>query len=155
MENTATSTEIQSIDGHSGNGSKEPKLRVRDVMKPVPVLPRDAAVSEAARVMNEEDVSMVPVGTEDDIAGVVTPNDIVAATADPGSDAAAMKLDEILQNLMCFCHEGEQLCAALKAMLSTKSSRLLVRDAAGGVVGVIAMEDILHADPDLRDQVAV
>src|SRR5438067_9631401 len=58
--------------------------------------------------------------------------------------------DEIMESLIGFCFEGEKLASAMKKLDYYRRTRLLVRDATARVVGIISMEELLAAAPELR-----
>ena len=57
-------------------------MRVGEIMaRHVEFIPADAPVSEAAELMGELEVGALPVGTAEDLLGVVTDRDILEAIA--------------------------------------------------------------------------
>lgn len=126
-------------------------MKVKDIMKPVQPLHAQATVADAAQVMKDHEVNLVPVGDAERIEGVVTSRDIALATGTGGSgDPGQMPVDELLNNVMGFCYEGEDLASALRTMRACHAPRVLVRDSMARVVGVVSIEDVLVAAPDLE-----
>jgi CBS domain-containing protein len=124
-------------------------MLIRELMKPVEVLAPETPISEAAKLMKEADVELIPVGRGEDLQGVVTPREIAVAAAEP-CNAAAMPVDEVATNVLGFCCEDQDVQEALRTMQSTRQTRLLVRGRDGRTIGVIAIADILGACPDIE-----
>jgi predicted transcriptional regulator len=117
-------------------------------MKPTAMLSPEAPVSEAARIIHETDVSMLPIGNDNDMKGVVTTRAIAAIAAEP-CKADAVPVDEITSPVMGFCGEDDELGDAVNAMRASRQTQLLVRNREGKTVGVISLSDIFEACPDI------
>jgi len=121
---------------------------VQEVMKPVSVLASSASVSEAARVMKETEVNVIPVGEQDELRGVITSRAVAIAAMADSSNPHGIPVEEIAQPIMTFCGEHEAVGEAVKRMDSTGADHLLVRGVEGNIVGVLAAADVLHAVAD-------
>jgi predicted transcriptional regulator len=124
-------------------------MQIRDLMKRTDVLPPDAPISEAAKMMKDKETSVVPVGSANDLKGVVTPREIAAAAAEP-CQMDSMPVEDVTKNVMGFCNEDQDLEEALKTMRTTRQLHLLVRNNEGKTVGVISLSDILEACPEVE-----
>lgn len=124
-------------------------MQVRELMKPAAILSPDAPVSEAARIIYETDAALLPVGSKNELKGVVGTREIAAIAAEP-CKADAVPVDEITNPVMGFCNEGDDLEAAVNAMRASRQTRLLVRDREGRTVGVISLADIFDACPEIE-----
>lgn len=124
-------------------------MQIRDLMKRTAVLPPDAPISEAVRIMKDNETSVVPVGNANDLKGVVTPREIAAAAAEP-CKMDSMPVEDVTTNVMGFCNKDQDLEEALKTMRATRQMHLLVRNNEGKTIGVISLSDILEACPEIE-----
>lgn len=122
-------------------------MKISEIMTPVSVLPPETPVREAAELIKEQDVSLIPIGSGEQIEGVVTPRDIAVSAAAHGCKPERQPLEDIATQVMAFCQEGQELPEVLAAMQAHHQTRLLVRDAGGMVSGVVTLEDIVRACP--------
>ena len=114
-------------------------------MKPVAVLPPDAPIVEAAKLMKTEEVGIVPVGSADQIQGVVTPHEIAVSAVAEGCAVETTALQDIANPVMAFCQEDQDVQAVLTGMQTHRQAELLVRNETGEVVGTVSLEDIVKA----------
>jgi CBS domain-containing protein len=119
--------------------------KVRDVMsnRPRCVSP-DTPISEAAELMESEDVGALPVLEGDELAGMITDRDIVIRAVARGKDPRGMPVREISTRDVVAIRSDEDLSEALKLMASHQVRRLPVVDDSNRLVGVLAQADVAH-----------
>jgi CBS domain-containing protein len=117
--------------------------KVRDVMsnRPRCVSP-DTTVSEAAELMESEDVGALPVLEGDELAGMITDRDIVIRAVARGKDPRGMPVREVSTREVVTVRSDEDLSEALKLMASYQVRRLPVVDDGNRLVGVLAQADV-------------
>jgi CBS domain-containing protein len=117
--------------------------KVRDVMsnRPRCVSP-DTPVSEAAELMESEDVGALPVLDGDELAGMITDRDIVIRAVARGKDPRGMPVREVSTREVVTVRSDEDLSEALKLMASYQVRRLPVVDDGNRLVGVLAQADV-------------
>jgi CBS domain-containing protein len=117
--------------------------KVRDVMsnRPRCVSP-DTPVSEAAELMESEDVGALPVLDGDELAGMITDRDIVIRAVARGKDPRGMPVREVSTREVVTVHSDDDLSEALKLMASHQVRRLPVVDDGNRLVGVLAQADV-------------
>lgn len=117
--------------------------KVRDVMsnRPRCVSP-DTPISEAAELMESEDVGSLPVLEGDELAGMITDRDIVIRAVARGKDPRGMPVREVSTREVVTVRSDEDLSEALKLMASYQVRRLPVVDDGNRLVGVLAQADI-------------
>jgi CBS domain-containing protein len=117
--------------------------KVREVMtdRPRCVSP-DTPVSEAARLMESEDVGSLPVLDGDQLAGVITDRDIVIRAVAKEKDPKGMPVREVATREVVTIGADEDLSEALKLMASHQVRRIPVVDDDNRLVGVIAQADV-------------
>lgn len=102
----------------------------------------DAPVTEAAELMGELDVGALPVGTADDVQGVVTDRDILYRVVAEGRSSAEVTVDEIATRPVIGCGADDSLQDAMNLMAAHSVRRLVVRDTAGKAVGWLTLGDV-------------
>ncbi|MBB1491215.1 MULTISPECIES: CBS domain-containing protein [unclassified Paracoccus (in: a-proteobacteria)] len=118
-------------------------MRVGEIMaRHVDFIPADAPVSEAAELMGELEVGALPVGTAEDLLGVVTDRDILYRVVARGLSAAELPVGEIATRPVIGCGEEDSLRDAMNLMAAHHIRRLVVRDAGGKVIGWLTLADL-------------
>jgi CBS domain-containing protein len=113
----------------------------------VVIAARDMGVTEAARLMRGHHVGDLVV-TEDrnghrHPVGIVTDRDIVVEVVAAGVNPEALKVGDIMGAEVATVREGEGVFEALRYMRDKGVRRMPVVDAAGGLVGIITLDDLL------------
>jgi CBS domain-containing protein len=123
-------------------GRQQP-LRVADIMaRTIEFIPPDATVQEAAVLMGEIDVGALPVGTADDLQGILSDRDILFRVVAAGRDSARVRVREVMSSLIFSCGPDDTIEAAMDMMSSSHVRRLPVQDEAGAVIGWVTLSDI-------------
>jgi CBS domain-containing protein len=118
-------------------------MRVADIMaRTVEFIAPDATVQAAATLMGEIDVGALPVGTEEDLQGILTDRDILFRVVAAGRDGARTRVREVMSNLIYSCGPDDTIEAAMDMMSSYHVRRLPVQDETGAVVGWLTLSDI-------------
>ena len=117
--------------------------KVHEVMtgRPRAVAP-DTPLSEAAQLMESEDVGALPVVEGDSVTGMVTDRDIVVRAVAKGKDPRGMPVREVSTRDVVAVHPDEDLSEALKLMASHQVRRLAVVDDDNRLVGVVSQADV-------------
>lgn len=117
--------------------------KVHEVMTDSPrcVTP-ETPVTEAAQLMESEDVGSLPVLEGEQLAGVVTDRDIVVRAIAKGKDPRGMPVREVSTRDVVTVRPDEDLSEALRLMASHKVRRLPVVDDENRLVGVLAQADV-------------
>jgi CBS domain-containing protein len=117
-------------------------MRVGELMtRHVEFIPPDATAREAAELMGELDVGALPVGSPEEVVGIVTDRDILyrVVAEGLGPDVAVR---DVASRPVIGCGADDTLQAAMDLMAAHGIRRLAVRDAEGGVVGWITLADL-------------
>jgi CBS domain-containing protein len=117
--------------------------KVREVMtdRPRCVTP-ETPVSEAAELMESQDVGSLPILDGEKLAGVVTDRDIVIRAVAKGKDPRGMPVREVASREVVTIRPDEDLSEALKLMASYQVRRIPVVDDDNRLVGVVAQADV-------------
>jgi len=101
------------------------------------------SLTDAAKLMKQEDVGSVPVVDGERLIGMLTDRDIVVRGIADGSDPHAVKAGDIASRDVVSVRPDDDLDEALRLMAQHQVRRLpVVED--GHLVGVLAQADVAH-----------
>lgn len=128
-------------------------MKATDVMsRHVRSIEPTRTIADAAHMMAEFDVGVLPVIDDDELVGIVTDRDLALRGLVPGVHAGSPVL-QIMSSQVQTCQEDDDLDEVLDAMGSQQVRRMPVRSDSGDVVGMISIGDLARRDPD-KDEVA-
>ena len=126
--------------------------QVKDLMTENPVLINpDMTLKEAAAKMRDIDCGILPVGTEDKLKGIITDRDIVIRAVSRGKDIAREQVKDYMTADVYACNEHDTLEDAADKMRVHKVSRLVVKNKAGKVTGILSFGGILRRNADAAE----
>ena len=130
----------QRQQGQSQNGAHE---RVADVMeREVKLANPDDNVQQAARMMREADVGVLPVGEGDRLVGMVSDRDIAMRMAAEGRDPARTKVRDVMSPDVRYVYEDEDLEHVAENMAEQQVRRLPVMNRDKRLIGIVSLGDI-------------
>jgi CBS domain-containing protein len=116
--------------------------RVKDAMtSEVKTATPSQSLTDAAKLMKQEDVGSVPVVDGDRLVGLLTDRDIVVRGIADGSDPNAVQVGAIASRDVVTVRPDDDLDEALRLMAQHQVRRLPVVDD-GHLVGVVATADV-------------
>jgi CBS domain-containing protein len=117
---------------------------VRDAMTGgASTISADASVSDAARQMRDEDVSIIAVvDAGDQLLGVITDRDIAILVVAEGINPDSTAVGDAMSERPVTVGEGDSLDAAFKRMLDGDVHRAPVTDDGGHVSGMLSQADV-------------
>ena len=120
--------------------------KVHDVMTDNPrcVTP-ETSVSDAAALMEREDIGSLPVLDGEQLTGMITDRDIVIRAIAKGKDPRGMPVREVASREIVTVHADDDLSEALRLMATQQVRRLPVVDENNRLVGVLAQADLAAA----------
>ena len=122
---------------------------IRDVMTANPrSLESGSNTVEAARIMRDEDVGIIPVVEGDKLIGTVTDRDIAIRVVAEGKDPAKATVGEIASRELVTIDPQQDLDEALRLMARHQVRRLPVVEEDGTLVGIVAQKDIAQHASD-------
>ena len=129
--------------------------QIRDLMTENPrTTTPDAGVIEAARIMRDDDVGLVPVVDGDRLVGTVTDRDIAIRVVAEGRDPSSTTVGEIASKDLVTIDPDQDLDEALRLMARHQVRRLPVVEEDGRLVGIVAQADVArHGDDSQTGQV--
>ena len=117
---------------------------VKDAMTPdVKTAPPSLSLTDAAKLMKQEDVGSVPVVDGERLIGMLTDRDIVVRGIADGSDPHGVTAADIASRDVVTVRPDDDLDEALRLMAQHQVRRLPVVDD-GRLVGVVAQADVAH-----------
>lgn len=122
-------------------------MKAKDVMtrNPRSVTP-DTPARDAARIMKDEDVGIVPVvdDTSGRLVGVITDRDIALRIVAEGRDGGASVRDVMSSTKLATCRPDEDVDRVMETMASEQLRRIPIVDERGSLVGIVAQADIVR-----------
>ena len=117
-------------------------MPISDVMTAdVSVVRSDQSIRDAARLMADLDVGVVPVGENDRLVGMLTDRDITvrAVAAGKGPDTP---IREAMTTEVRYCYADEDCAAVAQTMGELQIRRLPVLDRNKRLVGIVSLGDL-------------
>lgn len=124
---------------------------IREIMtkNPTTIQP-STPLAEAARLMRDEDVGLLPVVDGDQLSGTITDRDIVVRAIAEGRDATSTTVGELASRDLVTIDPQQPLDEALRLMAQHQVRRLPVVEEDGRLVGIVAQADVAQAGDDAR-----
>ena len=128
------------------------QTKVKELMKADPVIIRGGiSLKEAAEKMESVDCGVLPVGTWDQLEGIITDRDIVIRAVAEGVDMSSATVREYMTNEIFFCNENDTLEQAAEAMNKHGVSRLVVRNSEAEPCAIITFGCIMRKAKDAEE----
>jgi CBS domain-containing protein len=128
--------------------------KVREVMTENPVvLPKDASLVEAARLMRDHGIGDVIVTDGEQAEGIVTDRDIVVRAVAEGSDPGQVRIEDVLSGDLASVTPDDSVERAIALMREKAIRRVPVLES-GKAVGMVSIGDLAierDADSALAD----
>jgi CBS domain-containing protein len=123
--------------------------KIRDLMTSNPRrLEIGSNASEAARLMRDEDVGLIPVVEGERLVGTVTDRDIALRVVAEGKTAESTTVGEIASREIVTIDPQQDLDEALRLMARHQVRRLPVVEGDGTLVGIVAQADVAQHASD-------
>ena len=124
---------------------------IREIMtkNPTTIQP-STPLAEAARLMRDEDVGLLPVVDGDQLSGTITDRDIVVRAIAEGRDATSTTVGELASRDLVTIDPQQPLDEALRLMAQHQVRRLPVVEEDGRLVGIVAQADVAQLGDDVR-----
>ena len=130
-------------------------MKAREIMtaNPRTVTP-DMNLPEVARLMQSEDVGIVPVvdaGGSRQLVGVVTDRDIALRVVGEGRDPNSVRVSDVMSTNVRTCREDDSVDDVMDVMGKEQVRRVPIVDERGSLVGIVAQADVvLQASSDKK-----
>lgn len=113
----------------------------------------DSRLEEAARLMRDADVGLIPVvdGTESrKVVGVISDRDIAIRVVAEGRDPSGATVREAMSGDVRCCREDSSVDEVMQVMGREQVRRVPIVDERGALVGIVAQADIVKDAPSDR-----
>jgi CBS domain-containing protein len=126
-------------------------MKVRDVMSDdVKLATPDMSLEQAAKLMEDADAGILPVGENDRLVGMLTDRDIVIRAVAKGLDVKRTLVREAMSPEVKYCYEDEDLNHVSQNMADLQVRRLPVVNREKRLVGIISVGDIAASDKPIK-----
>jgi len=139
-------------ENHPAKGEKTVQYhyKVKDLMTANPVvIDQNSSLKEAAERMILVNCGIMPVGTPEQLVGMITDRDITVRAVARGKDPLRTKVSEVMTHKVFFVNENATLNQALDAMKKQNINRLVVKDIRGRVTGIFSLSGMIRENADL------
>lgn len=117
-------------------------MKVADVMtRHVEFLEPDATAQDAAALMGELDVSALPIGSPEDLKGIITDRDLLYRVVAEGKDARRTRVLDVATKLVFTCRPDDPITTAMDLIASHNVRRLPVVEN-DLVIGWLTLSDL-------------
>jgi CBS domain-containing protein len=110
-------------------------------------VPPDTSLSDAARIMSEFDVGVLPIIREDRIVGVVTDRDIVTRAIAEGRNTDTATVCSVMTEDPICCREDQPVEEVAGTMAEKQVRRMFVVDENEKLSGICSLGDISSGAP--------
>lgn len=122
-------------------------MKAREIMTKDPrTVTPDTGLQEVARLMQSEDVGIIPVveagGTS--LLGVVTDRDIALRVVAEGKDATSTKVSDVMSKGVRTAKESDSVDDVMELMGKEQLRRIPIVDDRGALVGIVAQADVVR-----------
>ena len=130
-------------------------MKAREIMtaNPRTVTP-DTNLPEVARLMQSEDVGIVPVvdgAGSRQLLGVVTDRDIALRVVGEGRDPNSVRVSDVMSTTLRTAKESDSVDDVMSLMGEQQVRRIPIVDERGALVGIVAQADVvLQASSDKK-----
>jgi CBS domain-containing protein len=114
------------------------ELMTRDVE----VIAPDASLKDAAAVMKDLDVGLLPVCDGQTLRGTLTDRDITIRATAEGLDPSTTKVSDVMSPDISYCFEDQDVGEAMSLMEAQQIRRLPILTREKRLVGIVSLGDV-------------
>jgi predicted transcriptional regulator len=134
------------------NQEDDMKTKVKEMMTKNPVIiPAETSLVEAAKKMRSVDCGVLPVGSWNNLEGIITDRDIVVRAVAEGANINSAKVRDYMTKEVFYCNEEDTLAQMAEQMRKNGVSRLVVKDYEGNACGIVTFGCILRKNESLSE----
>ena len=132
-------------------------MKAREIMTRDPrTITPDARLQEAARLMRDENVGLIPVvegANSRNLVGVITDRDIAIRVVAEGRDVTSSTVRDAMSTGLQTCREDDNVAEVMDLMGREQVRRVPIVDEGGGLIGIVAQADVvLQANNDRKSE---
>jgi CBS domain-containing protein len=130
-------------------------MKASDIMTKNPsVVTPETPLREAAKLMRDQDVGMLPVVDERGsrkVVAVVTDRDIATRCVAEGHDSSKCAVTEVMSKGVRTCKADDDVDEIMSVMGKEQVRRIPIVDERGDLIGVVAQADIVRRGEDNKE----
>jgi len=130
-------------------------MKISEIMTKEPkYIGLNQSLQEAARMLRDLDIGMIPVGDGVKLKGMLTDRDIVVRVVAEGIDPKNISIPEVMTPEVIYTYEDEDVEEAAKIMEEKQIRRLIILNREKDMVGIVAMADLANRvkDPEVESE---
>ena len=129
-------------------------MKVKELMSAqVEYIAPTATTKEAAHMMHDLHLGVLPVIDNDQLVGIITDRDICCKVIATGHSAGFTKVEEVMSKNVSTCLDDENVGDATKLMIEKHIRRLAVINNENAVVGLLSVDDLARNSHDMAGSV--
>ena len=126
-------------------------IKILDAMTTNPVtIEVNSSLQDCAKLMAKRHIGGMIVTDKEELAGILTEQDMVRKVIAKGKDTSKIKVKDIMENVLYRVSPGKDVYEAI-ALMNEKNVRHLPVVDSGNFVGLLTIKDILKIEPQLFD----
>ena len=129
-------------------------MKVKELMtKKVECTTPTTTVKEAAHMMYDLHVGVLPVMEGDQLVGIITDRDICCKVVATGRAAGWSKVEEVMTKDVATCFDDQNTGDATNIMIENHVRRLAVINHENTIVGLLSVDDLARNSHDMASSV--
>ena len=129
-------------------------MKVKELMSTqVEYIAPTATTKEAAHMMHDLHLGVLPVIDNGQLVGIITDRDICCKVIATGHSAGFTKVEEVMSKNVSTCLDNENVGDATKLMIEKHIRRLAVINNENAVVGLLSVDDLARNSHDMAGSV--
>jgi CBS domain-containing protein len=115
------------------------------------VVPRQASVVDAVRIMTARNIGAVPVVEDERLVGIFTERDVMARVVAVGLDPKSTPVGDVMSPDLVTADVRDSCDTCLRRMQQARVRHLIVLDE-GRLAAILSLRDLLAVDADEKDE---
>lgn len=116
---------------------------IKEIMtSPAEYVAPTTAIADAAELMRDHDIGVLPIGKDDHLIGVITDRDIVTRGVAKHLDLDSVQVGSIMSEGVLYCHQDDDMDQVANNMAEQRVHRLPVVDENKRLVGMVSTGDL-------------
>lgn len=118
-------------------------MKLKEIMTPDPEVVRpEANLQEAARLMRDLNVGLIPVCDGDRLQGMLTDRDITTRAVAEGLDPSTVRVMQVMTPEVVSCYEDQDAEEAVSLMEENQIRRIIVLNRDKKMTGIVSLGDV-------------
>jgi CBS domain-containing protein len=118
-------------------------MKIKDMLTRDPhVVGPEAMITEAAKMMKQHDIGMLPVCDGQRLVGSITDRDLTVRAVADGRDPRSTKVGDVMTPSVFWCYDDQGIEVAAQLMEEKQIRRLPIVNRDKRLVGIISLGDL-------------